>query len=143
MRVSINEDEDYPGQFELWQANCKRSCRGRKGRAVLRELENALLALPEPKLGYDVLVESTGEVCAIGSLMVQRKVDAGMSREQAIAECSTADPYETEETGVELGMPSLVAWSAAVENDEYSTETPEERHARMLKWVRSHLRSES
>jgi len=39
MRIGYSEDEDYPGQFELWQANCQRSLKGKKGQAALRELE--------------------------------------------------------------------------------------------------------
>ena len=139
MRVSYSDEEDWPGQFELWQANCRRSIRGKKGQAALRELEAALQALPHPRLGYDVLVEPTGEVCAIGAMMVQRRIAAGMSREQAIAECSNVDSCDTQEAGEWIGMPSLVAWSAAVENDEYRRETPEQRYERMLAWVRGYL----
>ena len=47
MRVNYSEDEDYGGQFNLWQANCRRSRRGKKGQAALRELEAALLGMPE------------------------------------------------------------------------------------------------
>ena len=139
MRVSYSDEEDFVGQFDLYAANCERSLRGRKGQVALRELEAALQALPHPQLGHDVLVEPTGEVCAIGAMMVQRRIDAGMSREQAIAECSNVDSCDTQEAGERIGMPSLVAWSAAVENDEYRRETPEQRYERMLAWVRGCL----
>ena len=45
-RIAYSDDEDFPGQFGMWQANCDRSFSGRAGRSVLRELEAALLALP-------------------------------------------------------------------------------------------------
>ena len=47
MRVSYSEEENYPGQFDLWQANCKRSRQGKKGQVALRELKAALLAMPD------------------------------------------------------------------------------------------------
>ncbi len=50
MRISYNEDEDFPGQIDLWQANLERSLKGRKGQSALRDIEQALLALPEKKL---------------------------------------------------------------------------------------------
>src|SRR5689334_6305207 len=43
-------DEDYNNQWELWEANTLRHMRGAAGQAVLRELREALLALPERKL---------------------------------------------------------------------------------------------
>lgn len=43
-RISYSEDEDYPGEFELWQANCRRSLQSKAGQAELRALRDALLA---------------------------------------------------------------------------------------------------
>ena len=114
--------------------------RGKKGQSALRELYAALMEMPDKRLGYHVLVEPSGEVCAIGAVMVQRHVDAGLSRERAITECSNVDSCDTAgEAGERIGMPRLVAWSAAVENDDFRRETPEQRYERMLTWVRSFL----
>lgn len=44
MRIDYTEDEDFNGQFELWQANCRRSLRGKAVQAALKRLEAALLA---------------------------------------------------------------------------------------------------
>ena len=147
MRVSYSEDECYPGQFELWQANCRRSLKGRKGQAALQELEQALLAMPDKRIHRDVLVQPSGEVCAIGALRVEQKVCEGLSRSEAVAVLAEIDPDYTEEVGVEAGMPTLVAWSVAVENDldpwrmekRSSDWTPEERYQRMLRWVQVQL----
>ena len=140
MRVSYSDDEEWPGQFELWQANCRRSRRGRKGQAALRELESALIAMPVQELHAVVLVEDSGEACAIGAMLVGRLISKGMSRVQAISECARLDPGDVEEHGVELGMPRLVAWSVAVKNDEYPAyETPTARYTRVLRWVQGEL----
>ena len=144
MRVNYNEDENYGGEFNLWQANCRRSRQGRKGQAALRELESALMGMPDKRIQKDVLVESSGEACAIGALMLHRKVSAGMAREQAVAECAALEPLDTEEHGVSIGMPHLVAWAVAVENDEYyRVESPEERYRRILAWVRGELKEQA
>ena len=31
MRAGYSEEESFPGEFDLWQRNCERSQRGRKG----------------------------------------------------------------------------------------------------------------
>ena len=143
MRVDYSEEENYPGQFELWQANCRRSRQGKRGQAALRELEAALVAMPVKRIHQDVFVEPSGETCAIGSLMLHRKIAEGMPREQAVAECARLDPMDTEEYGVSLGLPRLVSWSVAVENDdEYENKTPEERYRHMLAWIRKSLHSD-
>ena len=139
MRVNYSEEEDYPGQFDLWQANCRRSRQGRKGRAALKKLEAALEQMPIKRLEHNVLVEPDGLVCAIGAQMVQEGIDQGLTREEAVARAAEIDQTEVEEEGVNLGMPRLVAWSVAVENDEFRRQTPEERYGRMINWVRAEL----
>jgi hypothetical protein len=138
MRIGYSEDEDFPGQFGLWQANCRRSLKGKAGQAVLRELEQALLALPEKRLISYELKNEEGEVCAVGALAKYRGV-----------ETTKADPEEMEEVGVELGMPRLVAWKVVcvndIELDGYGSHsiTPEERYDKMLEWVRRQIAQSS
>ena len=43
-------DEDFPNQYELWAANARRALKGKRGRAALADLREALLHLPEKKL---------------------------------------------------------------------------------------------
>lgn len=138
MRISYSEDEDFPGQFGLWQANCVRSIKGKAGQTVLRELELALLALPEKRLIADELQTVAGEVCAIGALVKY----CGIEKTQS-------DPEEMEDVGVELGLPRLVAWKVVALNDVeiqghyeqgiYQPVTPEERYKRVLKWVQRQI----
>lgn len=164
MRINYTDEEDYPGQFNLWQANCRRSMRGKAGQQALRELETALLAMPEQELYHGVFVQPSGEACALGALMVERKVAEGLSRDEAIAVCADVDPDESQEAGERLGIPPMVAWSIVAQNDvaldfHYVTAegpvqnpwnygagylirvpyTPAERHALMLTWVRAKL----
>ena len=143
MRVGYSEDEDSVGRFNLWQANCRRSRQGKKGQVALRELEAALLAMPDKRIQKDVFVELSGEACAIGALMMHKLVSAGVPREQAIVECAALEPLDTEEHGVRIGLPRLVAWSVAVENDdEWKNRTAEDRYLHVLAWVRRELSHE-
>jgi hypothetical protein len=153
MRISYSEDEDFPGQFELWQANCRRSIKGKAGQKALRELEQALVALPEKRLIADALQDAEGEVCAIGALAKYRGIDK-----------TESDPEEMEEVGVDLGMPRLVAWKVVCVNDveidghhvevfgphrwgqklwAYVAPTPEERYQQMLNWVREQIKEQA
>lgn len=50
---------EYNNAGELWAANARRALQGRKGQKALRELREALLALPEKRL-----IE--GAVCTVG-----------------------------------------------------------------------------
>ena len=139
MRVLYTEEEEYPGEFDLWQANCTRSIRGRRGQTALTALRASLLAMPLKELHMDVLVEPSGETCAIGARMIQKKVDRGMTREKAVQECSKRDACDVQDIGIELGMPSLVAWSVAIENDYNRKQTPSERYRHVLQWVEKQL----
>jgi hypothetical protein len=136
MRISYSDEEDFPGQHDLWQANCLRCIKGKKGQAALRELEQALLALPEKRLIAYELEDAEGEVCAIGALAKYRN------------HTPKADPeWEMEQVGVELGMPEMIAWKIVAMNDveldwrwdkktgKSVQITPEERYERILAQV--------
>lgn len=150
MRINYSEDEDYDGQFNLFQANCRRSINGKAGQKSLRELEAALLALPEKRLIADELENADGEVCAIGAIKKYRGVVVD------------ADPEDMESVGVELGMPRLVAWKVVCLNDVdidgryveaqgpihrhqgrpcvFVPVTPEQRYEQVLAWVRRQIK---
>lgn len=158
MRINYCEDEDRPGQFALWQANCDRSIRGKVGQRELRELKAALLALPEKRLIHGALEDEEGGVCAIAAYGKRKGVDL-----------SKFDPEDdSDDVGIAGGMPRLVAWKVValndVEIDDYfvyaegptkpdypyqSYEnrgvwqrmhfTPEERYEKVLAWVQRQI----
>lgn len=155
MRISYSDEEDVPGQFALWQANCTRSLKGKKGQAALRELEAALLALPDKRLIAEKLIDSDGEVCALGALAKYKGHALVAAKPEDEDEYDEIDlDGEMEEFGVELGVPRLVAWKIVERNDvvidghyDYSTgprgvwvpATPEERYEKILAWVQRQL----
>ena len=142
MRVDYSEDEYHPGQFALWHANCRRSMQGKKGQKALQEIEQALLLMPDKRIYKDVLVRHTGEVCVIGAMLVQQRINTGMSRDEAVASCCELNSENTENVGVEIGIPRMLSWSLVVENDdEYKTRTPEQLYEHLLAWVQERISS--
>lgn len=174
-RINYSDDENYPGQFELWQANCQRSLKGKRGQAALRELEAALLALPHKRL-IARAVAANGDVCAVGAVLLLRKtkevgsLDAAQQALEAdMGEVDEQGFIETEDLGVEVGMPRLVAWKIVEMNDiqcdtvwevAYGPERrgfgtykgglplvrdmrPEERYEKVLAWVRGQLTAQN
>ena len=155
MRLDYCDEEERPGQFALWDANCRRSLRGQVGQRELRELEAALLALPEKRLIHGALEDEAGGVCAIAAYAKHKGVD--------ISQHDLED--ESDEVGIQAGMPRLVAWKVVAMNDlHFDTVwevaegpiqrghgqykggiplvrdmTPEERYEKMLAWVQSQI----
>jgi hypothetical protein len=100
------DGEDFPNQYEFWRANHERALKGKRGRQALRDLRDALLALPEKKLIEGALCTMNAErrladgcisdelaadlaekgegVCAIGAFLWHRKVKAGMDPAEAV-----------------------------------------------------------
>src|SRR5262249_43311413 len=123
---------------------------------VLRELEAALLAMPEKRLVADTLATPAGEVCAVGALLRARHLETGMDQQAATAELlkyvdeeGYQDEY-TEEIAADHGVPRLVAWKLVELNDMLLSftyvngvrhdYTPEERYEKVLSWVRARLK---
>lgn len=167
MRINYCEDEERPGQFALWDANCRRSLHGKAGQSALRRLEAALLAMDEKRLIRGKLVNSEAEVCAIGALA---KAEGKLPQPEPVSEWGEEDDCDdtAEFAEATLNVPHLVAWKIVALNDiELDTVwelahgplnrwdatykggiplvramTPEERYDRVLVWVRGHLASE-
>lgn len=119
MRINYTDEEDRPGQFALWRANCRRSLRGKKGQAALRRLEAALLAMPEKSLRRGKLVASDGSVCAIGALA---RAEGKLPEPEPVdPEWDDEDEDDTDDTAefaeAKLDVPHLVAWRVVEQND--------------------------
>lgn len=145
-------DYDHPGQWALWEQALYRAVNGQKGQQVLRDMEAALLALPEPKLIEAGLSDGKG-VCAVGAFVAQRRVEAGEDREAVLEGLKRkggwSDRYqifkgwETEQGTIDQaraqGMQLSIACAVAGENDWHYGITDEEWYDRMLKWVRERI----
>lgn len=133
----------------LWDSVHKRAREGKRGQAFLKELEVALLALPEKKLAYGAFCRD-GEVCALGSVALKREMDAGASREEAMTliqnELSEKEEFSDDMDFLEaakdrLKMTGSLAYDVMEMNDRGKDGwTPEVRYQAVLDWVRKNLK---
>lgn len=119
-------------QLGRWHAQVASAIRGRRGQAFLRELANAMDAMPEKSLISGQLVTSDGDCCTMGVICKARNID--------VTEVDENDP---EEVGKLVGIARQLAAEIAYENDEgWRGELPEHRWTRMREWVASKLLGE-
>lgn len=129
------------------------SLRGKKGQAVLKELEAALVALPEKRLIEGALYLD-GQVCALGALMLKRETDKRKSGLepwfaavlavawlQKVSNKCGVDSYQAVlEAQKYLHTTRALAARIAFSNDEdCQAATPEVRYEKMLAWVRREI----
>ena len=132
----------------LWRGAVQRAIDGKRGQAFLREMAAALDAMPVKELVADDVVRDSEHVCAMGAVIVARKLDV-----------SKVDIYDADDTANMLGIAGALAKEIAYENDEcgghieiegppttywsrvYREETPAERWTRMRAWVDANLRT--
>lgn len=127
--------DDWDGSdWELicWRGAVLSAIRGKRGQAFLRELIEALDALPG-KILIDEDLARNGEVCALGAVGKKRGL-----------EMSRVDPEDRDAVGELFGIAPALAAEIVYENDEAyfgpGTETPEHRFARMRKWAEENLK---
>lgn len=141
-RVNVRDSID--SQAEQWAAirwagASKQALGSKRGQAALLELEAALLALPQKRLIYGHLF-TNGEVCALGALALHQ----GVQILQFPAVLDDPDYDEAEPDSVDwakahLDLTYTLAWEVMYANDDLAPNSPEERYAYMLRWVRSKL----
>lgn len=119
------------GHDDMWGHICWRGAvesarRGKRGQQFLREMLAALDAMPEKKLITGEL-ELNGQVCAIGSVGLARGIDM-----------SKIYPEDYDAVARTFGIaPALVREIEYMNDDEWYSDTPEQRFVRMRKWVES------
>lgn len=126
-------DERFPNALDLYRNTVDRALGGKRGQAFLRELVDALEAMPERRLIKGQIESSDGAVCAIGSVGVRRGVDM-----------SNVDSCDPSAVGKVFGIARCMAAEISFENDEgvgyWVDETPEGRWQRMRDWAARQLK---
>lgn len=131
-RSGYSEDYDsdcpYPNATELYRGAVRSALRGKRGQAFLRELLEALDALPEKKLIAESL-QRDGAVCAIGSVGARRgtKMD-------------DLDPEEAGDIAKRFGIAECMVREIEFVNDDdlcfiWPPITDEQRWERVRRWV--------
>lgn len=126
-------DDLDPLDLGRWRGCVASAIRGKRGQALLRSLRDALDAMPVKRLIAESLVQTDGEVCALGCLAAARGIDV-----------SDLDPEEPERVAAVFDVNEKLVREIVYENDEGSWRaTPEQRWANMRKWVERHIKNEA
>jgi hypothetical protein len=127
-----------------WRGAVASAMRGKKGQAFLRELRDALDAMPAKRLiARDLIVrkEVAGadgeapqphvEACSLGVVALARGIDD-----------SKIDPYDHDSIHAPFGIANALAREIIYENDESwpRPKTPEERWRKMRWWVEENIK---
>lgn len=110
----------------LWRGAVQRATTGYRGQHFLRKLRDALDAMPVKRLIAGEIANTSGEVCALGS----------------VDPAARLDPEDRKAVGQHFGIAPALAAEIVYENDEHFNywsrgvnETPEQRWIRMRAWV--------
>lgn len=129
----IYSDEDRR-RADLYRGAVASAIRGRRGQAFLKEMLAAMDAMPVKTLIAGDL-ESSGQVCAIGSVGRARGIDM-----------KDLDPEDTETVATTFGVSEALAREVVYMNDEWfeymKIETPGERFDRMRAWIKDQILSD-
>jgi hypothetical protein len=128
-RAGYSEDCDDQWQFICYRGAVTSAMRGQRGQAFLRELRDALDAMPEKRLIKEELVKE-GEVCALGAVARMRGIDP-----EAI------DAYDHDNIHAPFGIANALAREIIWTNDESwpYPKTPEERWRKVRWWVEANI----
>lgn len=142
-RSGYSDDLDHWALIR-WRGAVASAIRGKRGQAILKELEAALLALPEKKLCKDDFADPESEtVCALGAVVLKRKVDQGKDTVSAIKEIAKEFPEgcEAQEVTGDFNIAEALAKEITYINDEWGPWgcTPEQRYQEVLRWVRENI----
>jgi hypothetical protein len=141
-RSGYSEDLDNWALIR-WRGAVASAIKGKKGQALLKEMEASLLVLPEKRLCVGWTNPKDGEVCALGSVALKRKMDAGKHRVDAMAEIEREfhEDVAASEVSGEFNIADALAQEITYVNDERGPYdcTPEERYEFVLGWVRDNI----
>lgn len=116
-----------------WRGAVTSALRGTRGQQFLRELANALDAMPEKVLIAESFHDTEdGGFCTLGTVGAARGIDM-----------KDFIDLERNEVGEIFGIAPAMAAEIMFENDEggpWSGETPNQRWQRMRNWVQSQIR---
>lgn len=130
-RSEYSEDCDENWAWIMWRGRVASATRGKRGQALLREMLEALDAMPNKRLIKEELA-TEGDVCALGCLGQKRGLDM-----------SGLDPEDYDSVAAVFDVAAPLVREIFHENDEFSEwtrekgiqATPEGRWQHMRKWV--------
>lgn len=131
-RSGYSDDLDDWWGLIRWRGQVASAIRGKRGQVFLRELIEALDAMPEKRLiAHDL--QHGSEVCALGSVGARRGLDMG-----------PLDPYDYDTLSGVFGIAHQLVQEIEYMNDEaYSGSAPDGRWRFMRSWAAENLKQET
>jgi len=119
-------DQQDLAMYRGWVAS---AIRGKRGQRLLRELAEAMDAMPVKELIADEL-EADGQYCALGVVGAKRQIDM-----------KNIDPYDYDAVAEKFDIAACLAREIAFINDDdfCRRETPADRWKAVRKWVSEQL----
>lgn len=132
-RSGYHDDPDDQWAHIRWRGAVASATRGKRGQAMLRDLADALDAMPEKKLIAHELKCNDG-VCALGALAEKRAMDV-----------SKVDPEDSRVVASVFDVAEPLVQELVYMNDEagWHNEAPENRWRRMRDWVASQIKKDT
>jgi len=131
-RSGYTEDADNNWELIMWRGQVASAIRGKRGQALLKEMLEALNAMPNKRLIAEDLRHG-GDVCALGCLGEKR----GMELEKL-------DPEDYDALAGAFGVAQQLIREIEYVNDDgvwgWNEETPEQRWQRVRCWVAGKIR---
>lgn len=147
-RSGYTDDMDDNWALIRWRGAVASAIKGKRGQALLKEMEAALLVLPEKVLISNEFANAAdGTVCALGAIALKRRLDKGQDRAEALKEIEKEFPEgcEAEEIAEEMGIADALCKEITYVNDEdftYGDTSPSKRYEDVLKWIREQIKKE-
>lgn len=107
--------DDDPLALGRWRQAVKRSLEGKRGQALLRELIEALDAMPEKELYPGSFATAEGEFCSLGVLGVKRGI--------RMDDLGDEDECDPDLVASRFGIAPAMAAEIMYMNDEYAVQT--------------------
>lgn len=113
-RSGYTDDFDDPLAHGRWRQAVRRAIEGRRGQALLRDLVEALDAMPDKRLYPGSFATAEGEFCTLGAL--------GAKRGTKMDDLGDEDECDTHTVGQRFGIAPAMAAEIMYLNDEYSVD---------------------
>ena len=111
-RSGYTDDFDDPLAHGRWRQAVRRSIEGKRGQALLRELVEALDAMPDKRLYQGSFATADGEFCTLGVL--------GAKRGTKMEDLGDEDECDTYTVGQRFGIAPAMAAEIMYLNDEFA-----------------------
>ena len=132
-RSGYTDDCEYGWEQIMWRGAVTSAIRGKRGQQLLRELAEAMDAMPVKRLISHELVKD-GEFCALGLVGAKRGLPI-----------DKLNPEDSGEVAKTFDIAEAMAREVVYVNDDdgywRSDETPEQRWQRVRKWVAEQIKA--